>query len=111
MDQNAFLIDDIIIIICYIIANGVPSLPMDSIRDGITWQMSSMSLVCKQWYKWSHTFIAAFTLKRTDALLYAVPLMNFSIIRMKDFIIVRRLESRLLENTLKTTRYMSYIPY
>lgn len=102
MDRNLFHIDEIIVIICYIVANGTPSLPMDSIRDGITWQMSSTSLVCKQWWKCMQPFITDFALKRASPIVSALPLINFIIIGMKDFIIVRRLESRLLENILTT---------
>jgi hypothetical protein len=76
---------------------------MDTIRDGITWNMISASLVCKQWWKCMCPLITSFTFNDTNHLLDIIrknDIIRINIVRGDDFITLSRLENKLLETTL-----------
>lgn len=95
--------DDIISFIFSIIAGSVLVLPMDTIRDGITWNMISASLVCRQWWKCMCPLITSFTFNDTNHLLDIIrknDIIRINVVRGDDFITLSRLENKLSETTL-----------
>ena len=99
--MNPLSVDEIVAIICYIIASSMPSLPMDTIRDGNTWNMISASLVCKQWRRC--------TPFNNYSVIY--PLMDviqlMTVFKLKNFIYIRKLEKQLLSNVLTIDRHIN----
>lgn len=99
--MNPLSVDEIVVIICYIIASSMPLLPMDTIRDSNTWNMISSSLVCKQWRR-----CMPFNNYPT-----IYPLMDviqwYDVFKLKNFIYIRKLEKQLLSNVLTIDQHIN----